>query len=424
MMERILFPRLASAEDVNVRTGDMSTHDIDDLVAEIVDSVRTGGEDALRRWASRLDGLGDGDRVFLDPDSLREALEQLSGQERELLAATADRIHAFAAAQRDCVTDLDMAVPGGRAGHRVAPVECAGCYVPGGRYPLPSSVLMTVIPARVAGVESVWVATPKPHPAILAAAALAGADGVLVAGGAQAIAALAFGCGPVPAADVVVGPGNRYVTAAKRMIAGTVRIDMLAGPSELAVIADDAADPAVVAADLLAQAEHDDRAVPVLIAFSERFADEVRSELERQLATLPTRQTALAALSNGGWLLAEDDRDAAAISDCLAPEHLQICTKDPSSIASQVRHFGALFLGATSAEVFGDYGAGPNHVLPTGTSARSTAGLSVVTFLRLQTWLALDADTTGFQPLSTESSGLARMEGLEAHARAVEARSR
>ncbi|HVX89148.1 MAG TPA: histidinol dehydrogenase, partial [Gemmatimonadales bacterium] len=342
----------------------------------------------------------------------------LLAEERAMLERTAERVRRFAEAQRATLTDLDTPIPGGRAGHTVAPVERAGCYAPGGRYPLPSSVLMTVIAARAAGVREVWVATPRPDPVLLAAAAVAGADGLFAVGGAQAIAALAYGAGPVPRCDLIVGPGNRWVTAAKRIVAGDVGIDMLAGPSELVVVADDAADPALVAADLLAQAEHDIDALPVLITPSEKLADAVDRTLCDQLTTLPTRATAEAALAGGYTVITPDLNEAFATADRIAPEHLQLSVADPDAAAAAIRHAGALFLGEGSAEVFGDYGAGPNHVLPTGGAARYTAGLSVFTFLRPRSWLRVDDPAL----LASDSAGLGRMEGLEAHARAAEAR--
>jgi phosphoribosyl-ATP pyrophosphohydrolase/phosphoribosyl-AMP cyclohydrolase/histidinol dehydrogenase len=279
---------------------------------------------------------------------------------------------------------------------------------------------MTAAVAREAGVPTVWVASPRPAPATLAAAAVAGADGFLAVGGAHGIAALAFGAGPVPPCDVIAGPGNRWVTAAKQIVAGRVRIDMLAGPSELVVVADAEADPATVAADLLAQAEHDPDAVPILVALDAGIADAVDAELARQLAVLPTAPTASRALRNGFCVVATLD-EAIAVCDRVAPEHLELAVRDPGPLATRVRHCGALFLGPLGGEVLGDYGAGPNHVLPTGGTARSTAGLSVMDFLRIRTFLDV-RDADGAAGLIEDAVTLARMEGLEAHARAAERR--
>jgi phosphoribosyl-ATP pyrophosphohydrolase/phosphoribosyl-AMP cyclohydrolase/histidinol dehydrogenase len=282
---------------------------------------------------------------------------------------------------------------------------------------------MTALTARVAGVREVWVASPRPAPVTLAAAAVAGADGLLAAGGAQAIAALAFGAGPVPPCDVIVGPGNRYVTAAKLLAAAHAGIDLIAGPSELVVLADATADPALVAADLLAQAEHDPDALPLLVTTEPALVDRVALELERQLGDLPTADIARRALANGGAVLAADIDAATAACDRIAPEHLEVLTADAGAMARRLRHYGALFVGAGTAEVFGDYGAGPNHVLPTGGSARRSGGLSVLTFLRVRTWMEV-RDVAAARELAGDAAWFARVEGLEAHARAAERRAR
>jgi phosphoribosyl-ATP pyrophosphohydrolase/phosphoribosyl-AMP cyclohydrolase/histidinol dehydrogenase len=329
------------------------------------------------------------------------------------------RIEGFSRAQREGLSDLNVQIDGGQAGHRWIPVNSVGAYAPGGRYPLPSSVLMTVTPARVAGVTSVWVASPRPNELTLAAAWVAGADGLLNVGGAQAMAALAYGT-VGPPADLLVGPGNKWVVAAKRHLVGEVGIDGLAGPSEILVIADEMADPALVAADLLAQAEHDVEAVATLVTPSERLADEVEEALSSQLMDLPTAEVARSALSNGVCVLVRDLRHAAEVSDFLAPEHLALHVEDPRSVALQVRNYGSLFVGQGAPEAFADYGAGPNHVLPTGGGARFGAGLSVFTFLKAATWLSVDRPDA----LVEDTVRLARLEGLEAHARAALARVR
>jgi phosphoribosyl-ATP pyrophosphohydrolase/phosphoribosyl-AMP cyclohydrolase/histidinol dehydrogenase len=277
---------------------------------------------------------------------------------------------------------------------------------------------MTTIPARAAGVREIWVATPQPHPITLAAAALSNVDGVVVAGGAHAIAALALGAGPVPAVDVVAGPGNVYVTAAKQLLAGRVGIDMLAGPSELVVVADHTADPALVAADLLAQAEHDVLAVPVLVTTHAPLVEQVEAELARQLETLATADIARAALANGGALVVEHIDEACRVVNRLAPEHLELQVRDAPKVAGRIRNCGAIFIGAGAGEVLGDYGAGPNHTLPTSRAARFTGGLSVFTFLRIRTWMAID-DVAAARDLAEDAAWFARVEGLEAHARAA-----
>ncbi|MBN2447455.1 MAG: histidinol dehydrogenase [Phycisphaerae bacterium] len=388
---------------------------------EIVRDVRAGGEPALRAQAERLGDLKPGEPLVYTREDLQRALEVVSADTRALLERTATRIRAFAAAQRACLTGLTTPVPGGQAGHTVAAVEAAGCYAPGGRFPLPSSVLMTAVTARVAGVQHVVVASPRPTAVTLAAAAVAEADMLLAAGGAQAIAALAFGVGPVPRCDVVVGPGNRWVTAAKQIVAGTVAIDMLAGPSELTVVADAAADAALVAADLLAQAEHDPDAVPVLVTLDAALVPGVEAELMRQLADLPTAETARAALENGFAVVVDTRDEAVAACDELAPEHLALHVADADTWLPLLSHYGAAFVGGPSAEVLGDYGIGPNHVLPTARTARAIGGLSVFTFLRVRTWLRAEAGAE-LSAIARDAAQLARLEGLEAHARSAERR--
>jgi len=383
---------------------------------DIVADVKNRGWEALIEHAARLGDLREEEPAIYTRENLEEALASIDSKTRELLERTAARIRAFAGAQRAALSEVTIDVPGGRAGHAITPVQSAGCYAPGGRYPLPSSVLMTAVTARAAGVPRVWAASPRPAPVTLAAAAVAGADGLLAVGGAQAVAALAYGAGDVPPGDVVVGPGNLWVTAAKQLVSAEVKIDMLAGPSELVVLADGSADAGVIAADLLAQAEHDPDALPVLVTTDENLVANVERELAIQLEDLPTADIARDAMQNGFAVAVSDLDQAVDVCERLAPEHLELILKQPGAVAKRLRNYGTLFVG--SAEVFGDYGAGPNHVLPTGGSARYTGGLSVLTFLKIQTWLELD----GPADLAGDAAALARLEGLEAHARAAERR--
>ena len=388
--------------------------------AAIVAEVRAGGEAALRRWARELDGLGEG-KLFYGPDDCRLSLASLDPGARSLLERTAERIRTFALGQRSALSSFTMEIPGGFAGHEVLPVASAGCYAPGGLHPLPSSVLMTALVAKAAGVATVWVASPRPAPETLAAASIAGADGLLAAGGAQAIAALAFGAGPLSPSERIVGPGNRWVAAAKSLVAGEVPIESVAGPSELLIIADGSADPELIAADLLAQAEHDPEALPILAATEEATVAAVEEALGRLLATLPTAAVAIKALARGGALVDADLEALLAASDAFAPEHLELLVAGGDSHRPRIRNAGAVFVGAGAAEVIGDYGAGPNHVLPTGGSARATGGLSVFSFLRIRTWIRID-DARLARGLYDDARDLARIEGLEAHARAAIAR--
>lgn len=377
------------------------------IAAEIVNKVRSRGMAAVEEYSTRF-GDGSGNLVALR-DELFAAYLAISAEDRAVLDRTAARIRSFAEAQRACITDLQVATECGFAGHEIAPVERAGCYAPGGRFPLPSSVLMTAVTARAAGVAEVWVASPKPTPVTLAAAYVSGADGLLKAGGAQAIAALAYGAEPIPACDAVVGPGNKFVTAAKKLISGDVAIDMLAGPSELVVLAGPNSNPDLIAADLLAQAEHDPDAAAFLVTWCPDLVPQVESKItEQQLAD--REYGPIYAVLTG------NEDEAADTCDRLAPEHLQIA----GDVKARPTQYGALFIGDSAAEVFGDYGAGPNHTLPTGGTARSFAGLSVFTFLRIRTWMR--GDSLSLQ-LREDTIALARMEGLESHARAAERRS-
>jgi phosphoribosyl-ATP pyrophosphohydrolase/phosphoribosyl-AMP cyclohydrolase/histidinol dehydrogenase len=389
----------------------------------ILADIDARGDAAVIDHAVRFGDLAPGDACVFTPAMLREALVALEPAQRALLERTASRIRDFATAQRACLRDLSVPIPGGFAGHECVPVAAAGCYAPGGRFPLPSSVLMTAVTARAAGVTEVWVASPRPTRATLAAAAIAGADGLLAIGGAQAIGAMARGLMGLPegGCDMIVGPGNRWVTAAKQLVSGEVGIDMLAGPSELLILADGTADADTVASDLLAQAEHDADAVPTLVTTDASLVERVEAALERRLAMLPTATVARAALRNGGAVVAGSLEEAIAACDAAGPEHLEVMTADAAAVAGRVRNAGAVFIGSASAEVLGDYGAGPNHVLPTGGTSRFRAGLSVFTFLRARTWIRID-EPAAATPLYRDAVSLARIESLEGHAQSAEVR--
>ncbi len=414
------FKRVAAADAARVRQPTVP-HDILPAALEIVEAVRTGGEPRLREYAERWDGLEAGAALTRTPGEMQAALASLPPSDREVLRRAAGRIEHFARAQLASAEPVTVAVEGGMAGDRLVPVRVAGCYAPGGRFPLPSSVLMTAVTAKVAGVREVWVASPKPSRAVMAAGAVAGAAGLLGVGGAQAVAAMAYGVGPSPRCDVVVGPGNQWVTAAKQLLAGVVGIDLLAGPSELAVLSNADGNATLIAADLLAQAEHDPAALPVLIATCPELVERVERELARQLVGLPTARTAIAALHNGFAVVAPED-EALRCCEALAAEHVQLHGSRASAWERELTTYGAVFVNESVAEVFGDYGAGPNHTLPTGGTARFASGLSVFSFLRRPTWLRLDSGPER-DLVASDAAALARMEGLEAHARAAEIRS-
>ena len=397
-----------------------------ELAASILKEVTEGGKKGLLDVAVRLRDLESTEsKAFYSREDLKATYEGLSKDRKELLSRTATRIRNFAKAQRAAIQDTSISIPGGKAGHDVAPVKSAGCYAPGGRYPLPSSVLMTAVTARAAGVEKVWVASPRPVAETLASAYLADADGLMAIGGAQAIGALAQGVPEkgVPSCDVIVGPGNKWVTAAKSLVSGKCQIDMLAGPSEVLVIADKTCIPSTVASDLLAQAEHDTEARPILVCTEAYIAEEVNVELRKQLASLPTRDVAREAVKKGYACVCPDIETAVRISDEIGPEHLEIITENAEQVKAKCQSYGGVFIGNVSAEVLGDYGAGPNHVLPTCGTSRYTGGLSVFTFLRIRTWMNIsDGDSDVCQDMINDCIALGRIEGLEGHARAAEAR--
>ncbi len=434
MSERANIESILPNEDLDEI--DVSTCTIDAeavMVAEkTIDDLDVRGEEALLEYISKYDESPYGKRVLLDRDDLRSAVDRVDQDVRRVIERSSDRIRDFAELQASCMSAcrMDVTDTGITIGHEVVPLESTGCYAPGGRFPLPSSVLMSVIPAVVARVGTIRLASPRPTDGTLAAAWFAGADSLLAAGGAHAIGAMALGV-LGPSCDIVVGPGNRYVTAAKAVVSGTsaprgrpIAIDALAGPSELMVIADDGADPRVVALDLVAQAEHDSDARVWLVTTSEPFRAEVRSRVRDVLFELPdrNRRIAEASIGRGAAIVVEDEERMLEAADRLGPEHLEIITRDPRRIADRVKHAGAVFLGFGGAEVFGDYGVGPNHILPTGGSARARGGLSVMDFLRVRTWIESDG-TSASDRLSADCAVFARTEGLEGHARSAEARS-
>ncbi len=419
-MENALL-RTISADSVRSMSAEPADRDTLGVATKIVDAVKARGESALAEFASRFEEVKQGDPLYLGKKEIEAARGAISKGDLALLERTASRIYDFAADQLRSISDMERPIPGGVAGQQVSPVERAGCYAPGGRFPLPSSVLMTAVTANAAGVKSVWVASPKPSPIVLAAASCAQVDGVLSTGGAQAIAALAYGVGPIPECDVIVGPGNRFVTAAKQIVFGKVGIDMLAGPSELLVLADATANPATIAADILAQAEHDPDARPILVSLDAELVNAVNEALALQLAELPTRRNAMGALENGFAVVAGDLSEAIEISDRVAPEHLEVCCENAAEVGERCNHYGALFIGEGTAEVIGDYGAGPNHTLPTGGTARYTGGLSVFDFLRIRTYIKID-NPEASRPLYEDAVRLAELEGLAGHAESARRR--
>jgi histidinol dehydrogenase len=396
--------------------------DVGRVVADIIAEVRARGDAALVDYNSRFD------RLELTPDRLRVTSDEIEAAVAACDAATLDALRLAAERitdyhRRQMPVDQDYVDAAGvRLGARWTAVAAAGLYVPGGTAAYPSSVLMNALPARVAGVERLVMTVPTPdgvvNPLVLAAARIAGVSEIYRVGGAQAIAALAHGTATIRPVDKIVGPGNAYVAAAKRQVFGTVGIDMIAGPSEILVVADGANDPDWIAADLLSQAEHDTAAQSILITDDAAFADAVTAAVERQLATLPRERIARESWNaHGAVILVERLAQAAALVDRVAPEHLELAVAAPEALAATIRNAGAIFLGRYAPEAIGDYVAGPNHVLPTARSARFSSSLGVLDFLKRSSIIACDA--AGLARIGPAAVTLARAEGLEAHARSV-----
>jgi histidinol dehydrogenase len=387
----------------------------DAVVRPILDAVRREGDAALERYARQFDGLAD-KPLRVSKEELREAGRTMRSEIRNAAETAVRNIREFAAAQlpRERFEEFS---PGRKLGWVVRPLEAVGCYIPSGRYPLPSTLLMTAVLAQTAGVPRICVVSPKPSIEILGCAEMLGIDEVFRVGGAQAIAALAFGTSSIPRVDRIVGPGNAYVTAAKKLLAGETGIDFVAGPTEILILASDG-DARVIAADMLAQAEHDVSASAILVTTSKALAERVTAELERQLDVLPTAPVARRSIDeSSAILLARDNEAAVAIANACAPEHLSL---HDAALLPRIRNAGTVFLGAMSPESAGDYAAGPSHVLPTGGAARMRGGLSTADFVKVIAIQQFSA--AGLEELAPAITVLARAEGLEAHARAVEVR--
>ena len=403
---------------------------IEQAVANILAAVRKDGDAAVVEFTSRFDHLEAADMAALElPKSeLQAALASLSPAQREALEAAAARVRSYHERQRIeswSYTEDDPAMRGTRLGQQVTPLDRVGLYVPGGRASYPSSVLMNAIPAKVAGVGELIMVVPTPrgekNPLVLAAAAITGVDRVFTIGGAQAVAALAYGTATIPQVDKIVGPGNAYVASAKRRVFGTVGIDMVAGPSEVLIISDGSGNPDWVAMDLFAQAEHDELAQSILLCTDEAFIGRVEASIAKLLPEMPRRDTIATSLRNRGALvLVRDLAEACEIANRIAPEHLELSLAEPGPWVEKIRHAGAIFIGHHSVEALGDYCAGPNHVLPTMRSARFSSPLGVYDFQKRTS--LIEVSEVGAQTLGKVASILAHGEGLQAHARSAEMR--
>lgn len=392
---------------------------IEDTVRDIIAQVRSRGDEAVREYSRRFDGC-DTPVLEVSLAQRQAAVAALDPQTRADTEFAIERVRAFAQAQLATVLPLEIeALPGLHLGHRVIPVARIGAYVPGGRYPILSAPVMTIVPAKVAGCDEVIACLPPgAHPAMIAGCHLSGADRIFLVGGAQAIAAMACGTESIPAVDKIVGPGNAYVNEAKRQVFGEVGIDQLAGPSEIFVVADDSGDPHMVAADLLAQAEHDVRTRVGLITTSAELAHATLAEVQAQLKDLPTAPVAARAWEDYGEIvLCPDEAAMLAYSDRVAAEHLQVHTRDPHATAARLRNYGSLFIGPLASVVYSDKCCGTNHTLPTMGAGRYTGGLWVGSFLKICTHQWLDA--RGVAAVAPPAERQSRSEGMEGHRRAA-----
>jgi histidinol dehydrogenase len=405
--------------------GEIAPAGIVETVQEIMADVRKRGDVALFEYTERFDHLKlDAASLEVSKSEIEQALQEVDSHTLDTLQLAADRIAAFHRKQKE-ETWLDDDEPDIRLGQMVTPLDRVGIYVPGGKASYPSSVLMNAIPAKVAGVGEIIMVVPMPdgivNQHVLAAARIAGVDRIFKIGGAQAVAALAYGTQTVPRVDKITGPGNIYVATAKRLVFGTVDIDMIAGPSEILVINDGSGSPAHIAADMLSQAEHDELAAAILITTDERFGQRVARELEAQLLQLSRSAIARQSIDSfGAIIIARDLDEAADFSNRIAPEHLELAVAEPFDLLAQIRHAGAIFLGHHTPEAAGDYLAGPNHTLPTGGTARFFSPLGTEDFVKKSSLISFTAE--GLERLGGSIVRIAELEGLQAHARSVSLR--
>jgi histidinol dehydrogenase len=424
MMQLLSFDdeRFESALDAIVSRAETPPAGIEETVAAIIEAVRRDGDRALMEYTARFDGLQlSAADLEVSPAEVERAMAEVAEEDLACLRLAAERIRAFHSRQKteSWITNDE---PDVLLGQLVRPLERVGIYVPGGKASYPSSVLMNAIPAKVAGVGEVIMVVPMPrgevNPHVLAAARLAGVDRIFRIGGAQAVAALAYGTATVPRVDKITGPGNIYVATAKKQVFGQVDIDMIAGPSEILVVNDGSGNAAHIAADLLSQAEHDELAAAILVTTDADFARQVQSEVEAQLAGLSRQAIARRSIDAfGAIFVARDLEQAVALSNRIAPEHLELAVAEPFALLSRIRHAGAIFLGHYCPEALGDYLAGPNHTLPTGGTARFFSPLGVDDFVKKSSLISCSRQ--GLERLGGAALRLAELEGLEAHGRSV-----
>ena len=389
-------------------------------VKDIIDSVRKNGDNAVREYAKKF---GDGDiKTFkLTDDEIKEAIKKVDEKTKETIKFAIKNVKEFAQAQFHSVKEIEVNINGNTLGHKIVPLDSVGCYIPGGNYPLPSSAIMTIVPAKVAGVKRVIAMSPKIQDITIVAAHLSGADEIYRIGGVQAIAAMACGTESIKKVNKIVGPGNKFVTSAKKQVFGECGIDFLAGPSEVLIVADNSANPDFIAADMLAQCEHDKDARAFLICFSKEFAKKVDNKAKEYLQNIPTKNIAEISYEKSIAVVVNSLEEAVKLSNEKAPEHLELCLNNAQNIM-EFTNYGSMFIGNYSAEVFGDYVSGTNHTLPTNQVSKYSGGLSVFAYFKIQTYQIINSSS--IKETAKNASCLAEKEGLYAHKLAADIRLR
>lgn len=388
-------------------------------VEEIAKDVKLNGNKAIKKYSKQFDGL-DLEAFLISDSEIKNAYSKVDEKTIKVIKKSIENVKKFSQAQLKCLKRLKVSIDKNELGHNIIPIERLGCYIPGGNYPLLSSAVMTIVPAKVAGVKEIIACSPKIYSETIVACDLAGADKIYNIGGIQAIAGMAYGTESIPKVNKIVGPGNKYVTSAKKYVYGEVGIDFLAGPSEIMIIADETANPEFVSADMLAQCEHDIDARSFLICFSENFAQKVKLSAQKQLKALSTREITAKAFEKSFAIIVKNIAEATEITNKKAPEHLELCFKNAKKSMKNFKNYGSLFIGNYSAEVYGDYCSGTNHVLPTNEVSKYSGGLSVFDFVKIQTYQIISKK--GNKMISDTASQFAQIEGLDAHKFAAEIR--
>lgn len=388
-------------------------------VEEIARDVKLNGDEAVKKYSKQFDNE-DLETFLVSKKEIREAYKSVDKETVSAIKKSIKNVKDFSKKQLKCLKNLKTKIDKNELGHKIIPLDSVGCYIPGGNYPLLSSAVMTIVPARVAGVKQIVACSPRIKAETIVACDLAGADKIYKVGGVQAVAGMAYGTETIQKVNKIVGPGNKYVTAAKKYVYGEVGIDFLAGPSEVMIIADETANPEFVSADMLAQCEHDLDARAFLVCFSEEFALKVQESAQKQLEELSTKEIASKSFEKSFAIVVKSMKEAIELSNSKAPEHLELCVKNAKKIMNKFRNYGSLFVGNYSAEVYGDYCSGTNHVLPTNEVSKYSGGLSVFDFVKVQTYQIISEK--GNKTISPYASKLAEKEGLSAHKLAADVR--